>query len=416
MQRLIFSLALAAGVSAIGLFTPIAQAGDTKVNCNSPGANGKIANALSRLDPQASNVVHVRGSCHENLVIQGFDQLSLVAEHGAAIEDASGGQLPTVEIRRSQLVAIEGFRIHGGRDGVLCGDMSSCRLTGLTVEDTQAGSGITFDGADGTLTRIVVHDALNVGIAFWGATIVASDVSIDGVKSTGAWPNGAGMVMSAGSVRNGPMNGPIAIQNADGPGIQELNGSIVDVSQLTLTYNGWGIWLANGATATIGQLTAENNKIWGIVLDQGSNFNLYGANSVIRSNGAGIYVAGGASLYSYAGTTVTGNHTVGIQASDGARVYLGAGTTVADHQVFGISVFSTASVYTLWRHHHRHPTDRALRRVSIVRIHLWRHVQRQWLLGYLVRRAATGSRCGDRERRDGEDGLCSTRFGSQQVA
>ena len=101
-------VALAACGIALSLFTAAAHAGDSKVNCNSPGAHGKIANVLRKLDPAATNVVHVSGHCRENLVITGFDRLSLIGESGAVIEDASGGKAAVIEILDSLRVVVQG--------------------------------------------------------------------------------------------------------------------------------------------------------------------------------------------------------------------------------------------------------------------------------------------------------------------
>ena len=138
-------VSLAACGIALSLFTAVAHAGDSKVNCSSPGHAGKIANVLSRLNPADTNVVHVSGHCRENLIIQGFDRLSLIAEPGAVIEDASGGKAAVVEILDSQRVLIQGFTIRGGNSGVFCHEYSFCRFIGDTVEQTAAYGAIWSD-------------------------------------------------------------------------------------------------------------------------------------------------------------------------------------------------------------------------------------------------------------------------------
>ena len=42
-------------------------------------------------------LIYVSGTCHENVVIGGFDHLTLQGAPTATIQDASNGTLPTVE-------------------------------------------------------------------------------------------------------------------------------------------------------------------------------------------------------------------------------------------------------------------------------------------------------------------------------
>jgi len=68
----------------------------------------------------ALNTVTVSGSCHGNILIQGFDRLTLITTTRATINDASGGQSPVVDIEDSRRVNLEGFTIRGGARGVNC--------------------------------------------------------------------------------------------------------------------------------------------------------------------------------------------------------------------------------------------------------------------------------------------------------
>jgi len=316
----------------LGSLVSVAHSADSKVNCNSPGANGKIGTVLSRLDPAAANIVHVSGSCHENVVIQGFERLSLIAMPGAVIADASGGALAVVEILYSQ-VMVQGFTIQGGSNGLLCHHLSSCLFTADTVEDTVPytgiNAGITIDGSDAELTNIVVRNVADAGIALWGAKAVASNVSVNGVKNVNPFPGGTGVIMSASSLRNGP----ITIQYADGTGLQALHGTVLDISALSVTDNGMrgsgfpnGVSIADGSVGNFGQLTVQRNQGAGILAQGGSNINIYGANGIISNNtGPGIFLQWGARLIHFANTTVT-NNQFGLYATDVSLAVFGGGT------------------------------------------------------------------------------------------
>src|ERR1022692_3537311 len=74
------------------------QAANLKVHCGGKGQFTSISSALKTLDPGQSNTVTVKGKCHENVLIQGFDRLTLISTTSAQIQDASGGKSLVVDI------------------------------------------------------------------------------------------------------------------------------------------------------------------------------------------------------------------------------------------------------------------------------------------------------------------------------
>ena len=95
-------------IPVFGQSTPsgYGQGVNVKVNCSrkAEGALPSINAALKLLAPAISNTVTVSGTCNENILIQGFDRLTLVSTTGATINDASGGQSPVVDIEDSRRV------------------------------------------------------------------------------------------------------------------------------------------------------------------------------------------------------------------------------------------------------------------------------------------------------------------------
>ena len=332
--------ALSACGIALCFLIPVAQAGDVGVNCQSHGAKGQIGKVLNGLDPAATNVVHVSGHCHENLVIQGFDRLSLIAEHGAAIEDASSGRLPVVHVKDSQRVVIQGFTIQGGSNGVLCEEASYCRLTGDTIQDTQhqpgVNAGIVIYQSDAELTNVVVRNVVDSGIDLWGAKVVVSNVSISGVANTGVWPNGAGITMSVSSLRDGP----ITVQDADGDAVLAINNSTLDVNTLTATDNGAGVDLETGSVGNFyAQLTVQHNKGHGVIANTGSAVQISGTNTISDNQGVGIYALVGSSA-SFGGTSVISNNQSfsGILVQSGSVASMWGTATISNHPGPGIFV------------------------------------------------------------------------------
>jgi hypothetical protein len=123
-----------------------AQAATLNVNCNGSGENQltTIGKALNLLKPEGPNTINVSGSCHENVLIQSFQNLTLNAISGASITDASGGAGMVVDIEDSTDVTLQGLTINGGDVGVLCGDFSVCRFKNNTIQN--ATDSVTGDG------------------------------------------------------------------------------------------------------------------------------------------------------------------------------------------------------------------------------------------------------------------------------
>jgi hypothetical protein len=301
MYNFRITLAFAACGVAISMFTSVAQAGDSKVNCSSPGANGKISNVLSRLNPADTNVVRVSGHCHENLVIQGFDRLSLIAEPGAVIEDASGGQLNVVYISDSQRVVIQGFTIQGGSSGVVCNNFSFCHFIGDTVEGTKTGPGIVVGGSQAQFNNILVRDTAGDGIFLYHSKSTGTNVSITDTAGTG-------MVLINSDVGGG---GNFTIQRTKGDGIYAQSTSHLDLSPLKVTdAGGNGVWIARGSSADMYGVTIANNQQTGVLLHLGSTASI-GDGNVTNNASGGIVVMFESNAY-INGTVVTNNQGAGL--------------------------------------------------------------------------------------------------------
>jgi hypothetical protein len=257
MRQVTLSLALAALGAALSFFTLVAQAGTTaKVNCDLRGPIGKIANVLNRLDPAATNVVNVRGHCHENLVIRGFDRLSLIAESGTVIEDASAGQASVVDIEDSQRVVLEGFIIHGGSNGVTCLDFSFCRLTGLTIEQA-GGVGLTVTNSQGQLYDSTIQGSGGDGIFLFGGKLQWHNVTVSNAQ-------GNGVTVQWRSQLNGPNN---TVTGSGFAGIF-VQGSSIATGPNVVTGNGQqGIVLITGSNALLYSTTVTDNKWEGVRIE-----------------------------------------------------------------------------------------------------------------------------------------------------
>jgi hypothetical protein len=245
-----------------------AQAATLHVNCGAQeeGLNsiGAALKALQSSESHGPATVNVSGACKENIVIQSMDRLTLTAVNGASVSDASGGTLTVIDIEDSRDVAINGFTINAGSDGVsgangiICGDFSICRLSGNVIQGAASGAGfIVFGQAQATLGGDTLQN------------------------------NGAGLVvLSAGRVRAGPF---------------------------TSRNNGRGIDLRRGAFAFI-TAVVENNSDVGIAVMWHSTLELT-SGSISGSGGVGALVREG-SFARFSGSTISGNAGGGVAYSD----------------------------------------------------------------------------------------------------
>src|SRR5262252_8417521 len=89
--------------------TGTVKAATLYVNCGGKGGMASIGGALRVLqngEGPGSSTINVSGACHENVVIQSMDRLTLNAVNGASISDASGGKQDVISILDSRAGAV----------------------------------------------------------------------------------------------------------------------------------------------------------------------------------------------------------------------------------------------------------------------------------------------------------------------
>ena len=262
-----------------------ADAATMTVDCRQP--LGRIGRALKQLDPRGPNTVRVLGTCRENVVIRGFDRLLLIAELGAGIEDASGGQKPVLDIADSRRVEIRGFRISGGFRGVQCYDASLCRFYGNTIGGSR-GSAVAINASEATFAGDTLQDA-----------------------------------------------GDMALQ---------LEASTVTAWRLTVQRSGGhGVFIANGSALTASELKASENRGGGIGLVSQSHLNL--ETSVVSSNGGDYGLGLAAQSDALLGqVAITGNEGFGVAIGDLSIADFFGGATVTGNSSFDIRCWGRYSV------------------------------------------------------------------------
>lgn len=232
--------------------------------------------ALQVLDSRGPATINVSGACHENVVIQGIDRLTLTAVNGASVSDASGGTLDVISILDSRDVAINGFRVTAspgpaGTNGVSCGDFSTCRLSGNIIQGAAGGGFAVFGGSQATLNGDTLQNNSGAGL----------------------------LIRSAGTVRGGPFT-------ASG------NGQGVNIGRQAFAY----------VIAAIG-----NNADQGVVVQEHSTFDLTGS---ISGNGSvGAQVREG-SVARFTTATIIGNAGAGVLVHDLSMVTFSGDTVTGN--------------------------------------------------------------------------------------
>lgn len=215
------------------------QATDLKVNCNGMGALSTINGALKKLNPLGPNTVTVSGTCNENVVIQGFDRLRLIATPGASINDASGGTATVLDIIDSQRITVQGFAINGGGEGVVCEDFSLCRLSGNTVQGS-SDSGVVVVNSRAILQGDVIQNNAADGLdVLQFADVTTSGVTVQGNQSLGVRVAAhSTLVAHNTTVQSNADSGMLAVDNSTiilfGGTIRNNAGDGVSVSAASL--------------------------------------------------------------------------------------------------------------------------------------------------------------------------------------
>ena len=203
------------------------EAKTLNVHCGTTSiAPNTITAALRLLDPGGPNTLIVFGVCNENVVIKGFNRLTLVGKQRGSVHDASSGTSQAILVVDSIDIVFRQLTIDGGLVSVQCDDFSVCRFTGDNVlNGRQGGIQITESRAEivdttvrntdngitslaGSSVRIiggVTLDSNQTGIVVdGGSTMEASGVTITNSPITGAYVAGHGYLsLSSSSISGG---------------------------------------------------------------------------------------------------------------------------------------------------------------------------------------------------------------------
>jgi len=211
---------------------------------------------LKLLDPGEPNTLNIFGTCTENVVISGFNRLSVVGMRGGAVFDASGGAAQTILVIDLTDVIFRQLTIDGGLIGVQCDDFSVCRFDGDTVVNGRDG-GIQITESRAEVGNTTIRAAGN-GLTALGASTVRV---LGGLNLE---DNGTGIVIDGGSSME--VLGA-RITGGQVAGIEVSEHAYLSLSGTTITGNGNGIELVRHSSIhlSVGN-TITGNRDYGIFL------------------------------------------------------------------------------------------------------------------------------------------------------
>lgn len=242
---------------------------DIKLNCSGLKKKQTLSALLAKLDPNHPYTIRVSGACQDNATITNFTDLTLIAEPGASITDASGGLSPVISVGRTTTFEMQGFTISG--QPVWCIDNSTCFFSGNTFQDS-ADEGVSVDQS-----------------------------SADFVGDTS--------------------------QHNAGPGFRITDSAVVSMDTVSIIDNGGnGAFVGYGSTAVVLNSTAQNNGAQGFRVSTHSLISLAGSN--VSNNGQdGVFVlVGSEGLFD--GNTITSNGQAGVRVRDLSMVTFPGGSDV----------------------------------------------------------------------------------------
>jgi hypothetical protein len=263
-----------------------AHAATLAVHCGSKEGLASIGAALKLLQsPLAigSNTINVSGACHENVLIQSLDRVTLTAVNGASVSDASGGTLDVISIQDSRDVAVIGFTINAGSDGVsgangiACGDFSTCRLSGNIIQGATSGAGLSVAGQAGA--------------------------TLDGDTLQN---NGSGLQVLSGSrvASRGPGGGRPFDSRGNVRGVDLRRGAFAYIIAV-IENNSVGVDVRWHSTLELTSSSILGSQTVGALVREGS-FARFTASTITGNPGGGV-IYSDLSMGDFAGSTVTGN-------------------------------------------------------------------------------------------------------------
>jgi len=244
-----------------------------KVDCTKKGSIGATLAHLSQTGNTRGVTISVTGTCNEDVLIQGFDRLTLAALTGTTINDPSGGTKITVDIEDSRSVTLQGFTINGGAEGVLCSSSSVCYLTGNTIESS-LGNGILVSAASSAVLNgnVIQNNGVRGMTDNLNSSANTNNDIFQGNAGPGIVTNQGYVLMFTSLIQNNGSNGR--------PGISAISHSAIRLITSTVSGSGGaGVNVEGGSEATFEESRVTRNAGSGVVISD-SSYGLFTASNI----------------------------------------------------------------------------------------------------------------------------------------
>jgi hypothetical protein len=257
------------------------------VNCGGKVGLTSIGAALKALqysEGHGSSTINVSGACHENVVIQSLDRLTLNAINGASVSDASGGSLDVILIQDSRDVSVNGFTIHAGSgpnaNGIDCSEYSLCRLSGNVIQGAGNGGVAVFAMSNATLDGDTLQSNGFAGLLVRSGSTVRS-----GGQSRTITIRGNFKGISVG--RDALVVLGVDIENNSNIGAQAQFNSTMDLTGTISGNQGFGVYILEASVVRLSANITANGP-GGVLIQDLSMVTFLGGN--VTGNGGGTDV------------------------------------------------------------------------------------------------------------------------------
>lgn len=339
---------------ALSLTTNTALAASAYVNCN----HGQSLNSvLAHLDPHVPNTVSVRGTCTENVLVEGFDGLTLNGLSGATLVQptnaAVGGTASVLLIDASRSVTVSGFTIDApktGNTGIGIGHGSSdIRLSNLTINGGASGI-VLFEHSQASMSQITARDPGYAPVGLYDL----SEMHIEGgclfeITDGSTWHVGVDVASGHLTIRGATienMQVGIWVRGGGSANIQNTtnyfpdSGSTDVVIENPAGANQTGVWIQENGTLAVADAAlritnagqAYGGTSGGVLVDGAST--LDGDNNLIvsGSQGQGIIVMDGSHAF-LSGSSITGGQHGGLVVGNLSSLSMSGATNVSGNAV-----------------------------------------------------------------------------------
>jgi hypothetical protein len=274
------------------MWTSTVKAATLYVNCGGHEGYSSINAAIRSLvdyNTRGTNVINVRGVCHENVVFKGVSHITLDGGNNATIVDLTGGTTSAIVIDSSQEIAVNNLTASGTGQGsgdwdvIDCVNGSICRFNNVTVQNGSQNAG---------------------GIGVWSGSYMS--VTGGTAQNNKAW---AGII--AGNGGRALVTGMVSRGNWEGAA--SYHASYLQLINVSLIGNdARGMEVYNSGSATCNNCTISGNGTAsggeGVNVRHSSSVSLVGQTTVTGNGGVGVSLTKLSSLVFDFGTpSVTGN-------------------------------------------------------------------------------------------------------------